>query len=159
VFCLPSLCAIQSPVSGHPGTKVSMGSLSLRAPPAMCKGIEGWNDYRSQRGWRTPGKHGLSNQISRFHRGSETESASTGPTWVCARSSTYMLWQLAWCFCGTPNSGSRCVSDAYAWSWDFFPHDGLLCPASTWGPLPSLIVSCFGYVWLISLGGLPFSEQ
>jgi len=41
---------------------------------------------------------------------------------VYARSSADMLWLLAWCLWGTPNSGSRCNSDSLAWSWDFSYH-------------------------------------
>ena len=36
-----------------------------------------------------------------------------GPAWICPRSSVYMLWLSAWHFSGTPNCGSRCVSDSF----------------------------------------------
>lgn len=36
----------------------------------------------------------------------ETEEVVKEPAWVCTRSSAYTIWLLAWCFCGTPNSGS-----------------------------------------------------
>ena len=36
----------------------------------------------------------------------ETAAASTGPAWICTRSCAYILWLLAWCFHGTPNSGT-----------------------------------------------------
>lgn len=34
------------------------------------------------------------------------------PAGVCTRSSAYMLWPLVGYFCGTSNSGRKCVSDS-----------------------------------------------
>lgn len=39
------------------------------------------------------------------HRLIKTKAASMGPTWVCTRSSVYMLWLIARCFLGNPDSG------------------------------------------------------
>lgn len=55
----------------------------------------------------------------------------------------YMLWLLAWWFCGTPDSGSGCVFDSFACSWDLFPPIGFPSPTSIKRLLPYLIVSRF----------------
>lgn len=39
---------------------------------------------------------------------------------VCTKSPAYMLWPIAWCFCGTSNSRSGCVSHSFVWFWDSF---------------------------------------
>jgi hypothetical protein len=49
-------------------------------------------DFRSQRGGKKPGKHGLLSQLSKVH---DTEAASTGSIWICTRSSAYKLQILA----------------------------------------------------------------
>jgi hypothetical protein len=49
-------------------------------------------------------------------------------------------------FCGTPNSGSWCVSDSLACSWDSFAPTGLVCTAL----IPCLIVSCFVALVIVS---------
>lgn len=54
-----------------------------------------------------------------------------------------MLWLLASCFCGTPNSGSRCVSDSFACCWDSFYLSGLPCPDWISGLFPCFTASCF----------------
>lgn len=56
-----------------------------------------------------------------------------GAVWGCSRSSEFMLWLIAWYFCGTPESGNGCVSDTFAFSWDSYPSICLHCPASIWG--------------------------
>jgi hypothetical protein len=70
----------------------------------------------------------------------ETEAASVGPARVYIRSSVYMLCLLAWCFCGTPNCGSRCVFDSSVCSRDSFASVGLPCPDLVSGLLPCLVV-------------------
>lgn len=35
-----------------------------------------------------------------------TEVTISEPKWVCAKASAFMLWSLAWYFCGAPESGS-----------------------------------------------------
>ena len=47
-----------------------------------------------------------------------TEEPSMGPARIYSRPSACMLWLLTWCFGGTYNSGSRCVSDSFACCWD-----------------------------------------
>lgn len=74
-----------------------------------------------------------------------TKEGSYGLTetaWVCIRPSAYKLWLLAWCFYGTPNSGSRGISDSFACSWNSFPPIGLPCTVSIWRVFPCLIVPC-----------------
>lgn len=44
----------------------------------------------------------------------ETEAACMGPAWVCIRSSTYMLWLLAWNSFPSVALSSLCVR-AFAW--------------------------------------------
>lgn len=48
----------------------------------------------------------------------EAETASTGHAWICIRSSAYILWLLAWCFPGNPNSGRRCVPDSFGYFYN-----------------------------------------
>lgn len=73
----------------------------------------------------------------------ETETAGMGLAWVCIRS--FILWLLAWCSCLTPNNGKRCIIDSFAClpGLETFPTIGLSYPASIWGLLPCLSVSCF----------------
>lgn len=52
----------------------------------------------------------------------------------------YMLWLLAWHFCGTPESGD--VSDSSDWFWDPSLSTGLTCSIIMSGFEPGLIVSC-----------------
>lgn len=62
------------------------------------------------------------------------------------------------CFCETSNSGSVCISDSFASSWDLFLH---------WMALSRLSVKAidFNYcilfcpVWLLSFGGLLLSGE
>ena len=72
-----------------------------------------------------------------------TEGTSTGPAGVCSRSSAYMLWLLALCFCETPNNGSGRLSDSFAYSWDAFHPPGLPCADWIGGLLHCLNVSSF----------------
>lgn len=58
-----------------------------------------------------------------------TEEPSMGPARIYSRPSACMLCLLTWCFGGTYNSGSRCVSDSFACSWDAFPPIRLSCLA------------------------------
>ena len=51
------------------------------------------------RGWRTPGEP-VADQLCRAHTGTESEAASMGLMGLHWVLSTYMLWLLAWCFCG-----------------------------------------------------------
>lgn len=53
------------------------------------------------------------------------------------------VWLLAWYSWEAPNNGSACISDPFACCWDSFPPIRRPCPASIWGLLPCLIVSCF----------------
>jgi hypothetical protein len=55
----------------------------------------------------------------------ESGGAITEPAWVCARFSAYMLWMLAFYFCGTRKSGSGGVSGSFGCSWHPLPHSGL----------------------------------
>jgi hypothetical protein len=56
-------------------------------------------------------------QLSKEHMGSERLTWQAWALWGhCTRSSGYTLWLLAWWFCGTPNCGSRSVSDSFACS-------------------------------------------
>lgn len=90
----------------------------------------------------------------------ETEAVITNPALVCTRSSAYRLCLLAWWFHEISNSGKMCVSDSFVCYWDCFSPTGFSCPASIWGFLPYLIVTWFFFwVWLLSLGGLIFSEK
>lgn len=73
----------------------------------------------------------------------ETEAVITNPALVCTRSSAYRLCLLAWWFHEISNSGKMCVSDSFACYWDCFSPTGFSCPASIWGFLPYLIVTCF----------------
>lgn len=75
--------------------------------------------------------------------GLHARAISIRPTLVCSMSSACMLWPLSYCFCGTPNSGSVCISDSFACWWDSFPPVGMLCPVSVWGISSCLIVSSF----------------
>lgn len=52
------------------------------------------------------GSHGLT----------ETEMASTGPSWIYTRSSVYIVWLLTWCSGRIPNSGGMHSSDSFACS-------------------------------------------
>jgi hypothetical protein len=63
---------------------------------------------RSQREWRTPEEHDPPNQLSWDHIDLEAKAASLELLWVWARFPAHKLWLLVWCFCGTPNSRSRC---------------------------------------------------
>lgn len=54
-----------------------------------------------------------------------------------------MVWLLEWCFSGTPNRGSRCISDSFVCSSDSFPLVGLACQVSVWVILPCVTVCVF----------------
>ena len=70
--------------------------------------------------------------------------ARMGPTWVCARSSPYMIWLLAGYPCRTNNNGSRLISDHFASMGTYFLLLGCFALPSLIGGLsPCLIVSCF----------------
>jgi hypothetical protein len=49
----------------------------------------------------------------------ETEAASSWPTGVCTRLSTYILWLLVLWFYGIPECVNKWVSDSGAFSWFF----------------------------------------
>lgn len=57
-------------------------------------------------------------------------------------SSAYVLWLLAWCCYGPPDSKSCCISDSFACSWYSFPSICFLCLALRWGFSFCVIVSC-----------------
>jgi hypothetical protein len=87
----------------------------------------------------------------------ETEATITEPSWVCARSSAYMLWLFRLLFCGTPTSGNKGVPDSFTCPWDSFLPTGLPHPALIWGIVLSLIESCYSmFNW--ALGGHFFSK-
>lgn len=65
---------------------------------------------------------------------------------------------VAWRFSGTPNSGGKSVSVSFACSWDPLSPAGLPCPALMWGCVSYLTAFCYATFWLISQGGLLFSE-
>lgn len=68
------------------------------------------------------------------------------------------VFVMAWCFRGTPKSGSRCDSDSFACSWGSFHPTGWPCSASRGGLLPGLTVILFCPICLSSPGDLLFSE-
>ena len=81
-------------------------------------------EYKRRTGLTEPtkqGSHGLTERAW---------PASLEPAWVRTRCSAYMLGLLAWCFCGTPNYGSRYVFDSFASCWDYFPPAWLPCLVS-----------------------------
>lgn len=88
----------------------------------------------------------------------ETEAKMTEPVWVCTRSSVYVLYLLAGCFCGTPDSGSGGPSDSLpALGTPFF-----LLGCFTHSQYESLFQSyciLLCHVELIFLGSLLFSER
>lgn len=61
---------------------------------------------------------------------------------TCTTSSAHISCCLALCFCQTPNSRSRCVSDSSTYSCDSFTSVELPCPDLIWGLLPCLLL-CF----------------
>lgn len=65
-------------------------------------------------------------------------SNCTGPAWFCAKSSVYMFWILLPVL-GTPNIGSSCVSDSFAYSCYSFSFIELPCPSH----IRAFILSCF----------------
>lgn len=71
--------------------------------------------------------------------------------WVC--SSEYMLWLLTWWSCETPASGSGCICDSFATSWDSFP-----TIPTTFSSLKirifALFYILFHCVWLMPFGSL-----
>lgn len=74
-------------------------------------------DCRIQREWMTSGEHSPLNKLNSVNLGSQEHGILS---WECMTSFTQMLWLLAWCFWGTPNSSSGCVFDNFVCSWDFF---------------------------------------
>lgn len=56
---------------------------------------------------------------------------------------------VAWCFCGTPNGGSRAVSDAFTCSGDPFPPSGLLYLASRLRGGAQSYCNLICHVWLV----------
>jgi hypothetical protein len=76
----------------------------------------------SRRGWRTTGERDPLNQLSRAHMGSQRlkwvsmEAGKHGPCMGLHKLLCRYIVLLAWCFCGTPNSGSGCISDPFACS-------------------------------------------
>ena len=98
--------------------EVSIGSLpSEIGEPCGSRGKDG----RSQRGCRTPGEHDPLSQPSRAHTGSQrmNQQARGIHGYTPGLLHEYMLWLLAWCSCESPHSGSECVFDSFASSWDF----------------------------------------
>lgn len=77
---------------------------------------------------------------------------------TCTRSSLYMMWLLAWCFCVIPNCRSVCFCLVLVFFWGpvWMPW-----PASVWGFLPSLslFVLWWWVVGLLSVEGPFFSAQ
>lgn len=75
-----------------------------------------------------------------------TKEAMEAPT----RASACMLWLLARCFCGTPNSGNGRISDCFACFWTYF----LL---QVWLTQPCYEDLCLVLVYLdiISLANIP----
>lgn len=55
-----------------------------------------------------------------------------GPSWLCTNFSVNMIWLLAWCFWGTPNSWSKSVSGSFSCSLACFIHIWLPCPVLIW---------------------------
>lgn len=51
---------------------------------------------------------------------------------------------VAWNSCGASRSGSRAVSDSFAYAWDPFPPTQLRYLAVILGFVNSLITSCYG---------------
>jgi hypothetical protein len=56
----------------------------------------------------------------------ETERASMGQPGLFSRCSSYLLWLLAWNFCGTPNSEIKCIADCFVCLWVYLPSIGCL---------------------------------
>jgi hypothetical protein len=120
-------------------------------------GKRGRKECRSRRSWKMLREHGTLNQLNSAHRGSQRLKGQTQSIHGPESGTLKMVWMLAWCSCGIPNSGKRCTSDSFAGSWDSFPPIVLPCPASIWRHLSCLILFC--PVCLSSLGGMLFSEE
>lgn len=76
-------------------------------------------------------------------------SGKHGASRVFFRSSVCLLWLLlAWWvfffffFVRTPNSASGCISNSFAFSWDYFSSIDWPCLASIWSLLQCLSVVC-----------------
>lgn len=137
---------MQTPKARHCAKREYKFKFSIQSLPLEIRKPHG-----RQRGW-TVGVRGVVDsrracpaESTKWgtHVPMETEAASTEPAWGCTRSSVYVLWLLAWCSCGTPNSGSWCVSDFLVCSWDSLSLIEVPCPASIWGLLPCHIMSNF----------------
>lgn len=73
-------------------------------------------------------------------------------------SSGLLLWRLTWKGCVIPNSGTGCISDSFACSWDFFPPVQL--PVQIlYTSFGSLDYSLTGQVWLLSFQNLCFFNE
>lgn len=57
----------------------------------------------------------------------ETETAGTGPTWVCTRFSAYVI---DWYYCRTPDYENKLGPDSFTCYWVPFPSARLVC--QTW---------------------------
>lgn len=73
--------------------------------------------------------------------------------------SVCMLWLLNWCFCVSLSNGGGCISICFVYSLYSFPPVGLLCPLLVWGASSLSHCTLYCHVWLLSLGGLLFSER
>lgn len=99
-------------------------------------------NFNNQRGLKTPGEHGPPNSKQDSHGLKESEAASMWPAWVYTRSTKYRLWLLAWCFVGILTVGA-CVALILLSAPETLLPICLPSPASKWGLLLCLIVSCF----------------
>lgn len=96
----------------HDSQPDTMQSLNWKFPPVPSPHGGGGLGVRGNGGHKRTWTIEYTKQVS--HGLIETETANRGPAWVCTRSSTYMLWLSAWCFCGNPNSGNRHISDFFS---------------------------------------------
>lgn len=136
--------SMQRPTAEHYKRESNL-KLSIRFLPQSLGDFKKVEDTRKT--WSTK----FTKQGS-WHELTEAEKASMGPAWVYT-----MLWLLRWCFCGSPNSGSGCVSDSLS-SLEvlFLPFGCLIQPQyeSFHLILLDLILSC-----LMSLKSLFISEE
>lgn len=102
----------------------------------------GRKTFKSQRGWRAPEWPCESTKQDAYEF-SKSETASTGPTWVCARSFVYVLLLLALYFHGTPDCENKWVSDSHTALGTVFPPPVGLCVQLSYGD------SCFTLLYCI----------
>jgi hypothetical protein len=82
------------------------------------------------RGLRTPGEEGPQNQLSRAHRGSQRLKWQTQTLYGSNLGPLHIPYGcVAWCPCGTTNSGMESISNSFAWVWNPLPPTGLSHPA------------------------------